>query len=171
MRPLSFLPALFVLATLLAPLSVQSVRAEVSPARGDSGQLGERARWLAGRLIAPCCWTQTLDVHDSELSTSLRVEIATRLSQGESGEAIEDDLAQRYGEKIRAVPAGADPRMDIVAGVGLLMLLSVGGLVLLGRRLVARSKLDQAAPTEAGPVLPRDAYDAELDAELLRLRT
>jgi cytochrome c-type biogenesis protein CcmH len=170
MRLFSSVPGIFVLATVLAPLSVQGVLAEASPVQGHSVQQGERARWLAGRLIAPCCWTQTLDIHDSELSTALRLEIATRLAQGESGEAIEGDFALRYGEKIRAVPAGADPRMEIVAGVGLLMLLSVGGLFLLGRRFVTRAKAERD-PAGAEPIVARDAYDADLDAELLRLRT
>jgi cytochrome c-type biogenesis protein CcmH len=27
------------------------------------------------RLLAPCCWVQTLDVHESELATALRSEM------------------------------------------------------------------------------------------------
>ena len=62
---------------------------------------------LEGKIIAPCCWTQTIDIHGSPLSTELRQEIRTRLTAGESAQAIEQSLVARYGPKILAVPAGS----------------------------------------------------------------
>lgn len=78
-------------------------------------------RVVEGRLRAPCCWTQTLDVHESELATSLRSEIRERLLRGELGSSIEDDLASRYGERIRAEPKGSVGRstMPYLLGLGM----------------------------------------------------
>src|ERR1051325_4864412 len=62
---------------------------------------------LEGRIIAPCCWTQTIDIHGSEVSNDLRREIRKRLKAGETSEAIEASLVQRYGPRILAVPPGS----------------------------------------------------------------
>lgn len=53
------------------------------------------ARAIQARLRAPCCWVQTLDVHESELATNLRAEIHARLQRGEKSRTIEDDLVAR----------------------------------------------------------------------------
>ena len=48
---------------------------------------GERA--LEGRLLAPCCYQGTLDVHESESAAALRMRIRGRLHAGETVEAVE----------------------------------------------------------------------------------
>ena len=127
------------------------------------------ARALEGRLLAPCCWIQTLDVHESELATSLRAEIAQRLGRGESGEAIEDDLAARYGERIRAVPRGRDPRSTVPLVVGAAMLLSLVGLVMLVRRWTKRAADPTAATDTAAPTGKHDEYDDRIEDERAQL--
>src|SRR5829696_1651838 len=62
------------------------------------------ANRLEGRIRAPCCWNQTLDIHGSEISNSLKREIRRRLRAGETPDAIEASIVQRYGEKVLAVP-------------------------------------------------------------------
>src|SRR5882724_2572150 len=102
---------------------------------------------LEGRLIAPCCWTQTLDIHESPLATELRAEIHERLGRGESDELIEGDLVARYGERIRAIPKGRDPRAVISMASAAAMLVSAIGLLWLVRRWTRRP----------GPRAPRKA--------------
>lgn len=116
------------------------------------------ARALEGRLIAPCCWTQTLDVHESEPASALRSEIAARLRQGQSSASIEADLAARYGARIHAVTPHADARPVIPAVTGAGMLASALALAAWGRR---RKALAIAPERPAA-----DDYDARLDAEL-----
>src|SRR5450432_1715942 len=58
---------------------------------------------IEGRLMAPCCWTQTIDIHDSEIALSMRHEIRRRLRNGESADAIQASFVERYGPKIMAV--------------------------------------------------------------------
>ncbi|WP_394839652.1 cytochrome c-type biogenesis protein CcmH [Pendulispora rubella] len=119
---------------------------------------------LEGRLLAPCCWTQTLDIHESPLATELRTEIHGRLDQGESVETIEEDLVARYGERIRAIPKGRDPRVAVTFASASVMLLSAIGLLWLWRRWT-RPRTAPAAPR----AVRHDEYDARLDDELREL--
>ena len=122
---------------------------------------GSRARALETRLLAPCCYTQTLDVHESELATELRHEIERRLAAGDDPQHVEDTLVQRYGERIRAVPRGEDPRGQIPSGVGAVMALALVGLVWLGLRWRRRS--------EPQVITRDDGYDEALERELSKL--
>jgi cytochrome c-type biogenesis protein CcmH len=132
----------------------------------SAGRRADRATQIEQRLIAPCCWTQTLDVHDSALSSALRVEIRDQLTAGVAAEAIEEQLVARFGERMRAVPRGGDPRIALPVAVGLAMVLSLFallGVVRRGRRraLAALAQLEARAESED------DAkYDRALDAAL-----
>jgi cytochrome c-type biogenesis protein CcmH/NrfF len=98
------------------------------------------------------------------MATELRLEVRTRLAAGESPEAVEDDFAARYGEQVRAVPRGRDPRGSMfLSATGVLVAAGIG-LGLLVRRW-RRTPLDapRAVPE------PRDAFDERIDAELREL--
>jgi cytochrome c-type biogenesis protein CcmH len=123
------------------------------------------AHELEGRLIAPCCWTQTLDIHDSPIADELRAEISKRLMAGEPSAKIEDDLASRYGEKIRAVPRGEDPRVALPMIVGGAMALALVWLAWIGVTWLRRSRnLSTAAPVSGQE--PHQQYDERLNDEL-----
>lgn len=131
---------------------------------------------LAGRLIAPCCWVQTLDIHESGLATTLRAEITMRLAEGETSQAIEDSLASRYGERIRAVPRGEDPRRIAPLLAGTLMATTLLGLFLLAPRWLRRNQT--AFPTAASQDATdgasndeNDVYEQRLDRELAKLES
>lgn len=130
----------------------------------------QHARAVEERLIAPCCWVQTLDVHESETATNLRTEIRQRLERGESGASIEDDLAARYGEKIRAVPKGKDPRRIIPFITAIATLSSLVGLGFVLRKWLRRGQTNLAQPALATgtTLVPVDDYETRLDDELAR---
>ncbi len=125
--------------------------------------MGERA--IESHLLAPCCWMQTLDMHESPLADSLRPEIRERLRRGEPSAAIEARLVARYGDRIRAGPENHDTRTSVVVGVGVAMLAAVLALAYAVRRWTrsSASTTQVAAPTSSGE---RDDYDARLDEEL-----
>lgn len=154
---------------LACSVAVGVARAEGQPSLDAVPAAGEIT--LERRLLAPCCWNQTLDQHESDLATSLRHEIRARLHAGEAQSAIEDDLAARYGERIRAVARGEDPggAMPFIVGFGALF---AGGSVIAllrrWRRASSRARPEGAAIT-ADATIPADAEDARLDEELRAL--
>lgn len=145
----------------VAVLAVGCVLAATALARADAAP-GEHE--LFGRLLAPCCWNQTLEVHDSEIARQLRAELRVRLMAGEAPQAIERDLVLRYGERILAVP-GRDSRQDIVWLVLVAMIAALLGLVAAGRRWRARSspERDELA---AQSIAADPRLDALIEAEL-----
>lgn len=163
---------MFVTAALVGTIAVSApaqTAAEHEPqANANFDKYVPGAAELEGRIIAPCCWTQTIDIHGSEISTELRQEIRQRLSAGESSEAIERSLVARYGPKILAVPPGSRlPSVGI--GLGLVVIgAGIGALSLL-KRWQRRSEPAALGPKDEAPS-PGDAeLDARLDAELSRL--
>lgn len=163
--PLALALALAAAPALAQPAEGTGGEADVVRSQPTAAELA-----LAGRLLAPCCWSQTLDVHNSEPALDLRREIRTRLGRGESAAAIEADIVDRYGERIRAVPE--DSPLGAVAA-GMLTLVGIAGIAVLflgllwRRRSAARrdgGQADAAAPEPRSP--ERDALDARLDAEL-----
>ena len=166
---------------LLCALALSIVAISIPAAAGpddDHGQavVGEDelgghvpgASVLEGRLLAPCCWNQTLDIHGSPSSNALRKEIRQRLKKGESVDAIEAAIVERYGEKIRAVPKGSP-----LQGFATVLALSfgvAGGLsvwMLLRWRRRRAIAVEQASKKK--PSTKRDRFDDALDAELEQL--
>jgi len=128
----------------------------------DRDQLASHQHELEQRLLAPCCWRQSLADHESPVATALRTEIRERLARRETPAAIEDDLVQRYGDKIRALPEGSDPRWivgTIASGAVLLALVGLGWFVR-RRRAPRRAPLTNEALFEG-------EYAERLDDELL----
>lgn len=130
----------------------------------DAQPRDDRARVVTSRLLAPCCYQQTLDVHESPLATELRAEIEGRLSAGQSPAQIEATLVARYGERVRAVPRDHDPRGYVLALVGAAMALAAALIVRATRRWSQSRTVAATSATEA-----RDALDERLDEELRAL--
>lgn len=138
--------------------------------KGDFSEAVEGASALEGRIRAPCCWNQTLDIHGSPVANELRREIRKRLKAGETQEAIQADIVRRYGEKVLAVPPG-NPLKD----VGVLLSLAfgaagiaAGAMLLRWRRRAQAERMAELDEDEKKPKKKRerDAYDEQIDAEL-----
>ena len=128
----------------------------------------DTAHQLGNRLLAPCCWREPLRDHPSDLADDLRAEIMSRLTAGEASSSIEADLVHRYGERIRALPAGSDPRWVVVA---LTALLAAAGLFALwqmarSRRWRARAAPPSADVAAAGKASLDETYQLRLEEEL-----
>ena len=160
------------LLVLACVLSAAPARGQASFEMDSTRAAGEVT--LEQRLLAPCCWNQTLDMHESDLASSLRREVRARLHAGELASTIEDDMIARYGERIRAVDKGHDPggAMPFVVGLGAL---SIGALLVVmlrrWRRSAAssRSRDDVRETGSKGVQPPDDPYEARLDDELRAL--
>ena len=140
----------------------------------DVGEKVPGAERLEGRLLAPCCWAQTLDIHGSEIANALRREIRTRLKMGESADSIEASLVARYGERIRAVPDRVP--LNEMGGLGWLGVAAAAafiGVVLWrwrqrGAAYAASSSGKGDSSTNSDTPSP-EASDERLDLELHRL--
>jgi cytochrome c-type biogenesis protein CcmH len=120
---------------------------------------------LEGRIMAPCCWTQTIDIHGSEIANDLRREIRKRLHAGESADAIQASLVDRYGERILAVPPGS-PLKSVATLLALAMVGAGAGSLVMLKRWRGRAVAPAGATVKKGS----DAQlDARLDAELRAL--
>ncbi len=129
---------------------------------------------LEGRLMAPCCNVQTLDVHASPLADELRAEIHRRLLAGDEPAAIEADLVARYGDTIRAAPKGRDSRTDFAVVLSAAAVGAAVAAVLYFRRRGASVPVrhdDAASQASLATLASRDGavdprWDARLDEEL-----
>lgn len=122
---------------------------------------------IEGRLMAPCCWTQTIDIHDSEIAMSMRHEIRRRLRNGESADVIQASFVDRYGPKIMAVQANSQLK-NVFIGLSIVMGgAGVGAAMMIGRW---RKQGGKRAPSPSETAdKPRDKWDEKLDAELAHL--
>jgi cytochrome c-type biogenesis protein CcmH len=119
---------------------------------------------IEGRLMAPCCWTQTIDIHDSPVSLSMRHEIRRRLRNGESAEVIQASFVERYGSKIMAVQEGSHLK-SVFIGLSVVM----GGAGVAAAMMIGRwrkQSTPKVGPKKDAPDAKRDEWDEKLDAEL-----
>jgi cytochrome c-type biogenesis protein CcmH len=166
MRPLFASLALAFVLAFAGAAEAHDGRAPAASAAAPASSAAPGEAIVEGRLLAPCCYMQTLDVHESPLATELRLEVRKRLAAGEAPAVIEDDFAERYGERVRAVPKGRDPRGNMFAlalGVLAATTLALGLLV----RRWRRAPDDAPGPTLAAASGGRDRFDDRVD-ELLR---
>jgi len=126
---------------------------------------------LEGRIMAPCCWNQTIDIHGSEAAYELRREIRKRLKAGESSDAIEASLVTRFGPKILAVPDSSP-----LGSLATLLSLAFGGAGVAGYFMLKRwsraGKSSDAKKSDknGAPSAKPDALDERLDRELSEIR-
>ncbi len=163
--------ALSVLLALPLVAAAPAVRADTHHEHAQEGISFDHvpgAAALEGKIIAPCCWNQTIDIHGSEISTQLRVEIRKRLTAGETPEAIEASLVQRYGQKVIAVPQGSR-----LGATGVLLAIAMGAAGVFAFSLLRRWR-DRVAPPPPKregeePASATPGLDSRLDAELAAL--
>jgi len=156
--------ASFVARAAIVLLGLLSACAPASPQERLQGEIIR----LEARLVAPCCWTQTLDNHESPVAHALREEIARRLGQGEAAAAIEADLVARYGPNIRATGDGVDlEAIPVVGAAAAALAILLAALVSV--RWVRRGRaIGMAAAVAPSPAIA-DPLDERLDEELDRL--
>jgi len=99
---------------------------------------------LEGRLMAPCCYTQTILDHDSQEAAEMREEVTAMVAAGKSEAEIVTYYRTKYGETILVVPDGVSGHL-LTFTPPLLFLAACGLLFLFVRRSV-RDRKFMAAP-------------------------
>ena len=83
---------------------------------------------VTSRVLAPCCWSQPVQIHQSEAAEKVRAEVIAYISQGDGEEEIFSRLAAEYGERILGEPRGVlgtiafvTPFVMLLAGLSLVI--------------------------------------------------
>ncbi len=88
----------------------------------------QKAQTIDKKLIAPCCWTATLDQHFSEVSEEMKGEIRDRLVKGESEEQILKHFEDKYGERVLSEPKASG--FNLTVWIFPILALGFGGFLL-----------------------------------------
>lgn len=65
-----------------------------------------RIETLENKLLAPCCWAETIAGHRSEVALQMKADIARFVAEGQSDRQILDYYKRQYGERILVEPEG-----------------------------------------------------------------
>jgi cytochrome c-type biogenesis protein CcmH/NrfF len=116
-----------------------------------------RIQRLEKAVLAPCCYTETVGRHQSEIAVQMRVEIAKWVEQGRTDDEILDTYAKRYGAKVLV-----DPN-TIPKGWTLVVPWAVGGLGAFGAAWMLWrwrvTRFSTVAPPDAGGGILPDIPD------------
>ena len=123
---------------------------------------------LEDRLMAPCCYSQTIRVHMSAEAEQMREEVTGMVLAGKSEQDIIKYYKAKYGETILVVPDGKTGQ--IAYGVPIIVALSAFGLLTFGidqtlRKRTAKVRATQiidSSPISTG-VLERIRLDVRED--------
>jgi cytochrome c-type biogenesis protein CcmH/NrfF len=67
----------------------------------------ERITRLENALLAPCCYSEPVARHNSDVAVRMRAEITTWVSEGKSDREILDNYKKLYGLRVLGEPEGA----------------------------------------------------------------
>ena len=154
-------------ASFLIPLALALVVAGPRPAAAGPQaavpNVETEARAIDAMLIAPCCFSQQVSVHDSPAADEVRRDVRTRLAAGETRKQIVDAYVAQYGKRILAVPppAGFDVTL-YVTPVAVFLATAVAGVLAI-RRFTRRASND---PAQSGPPAGVAGASAEDEARL-----
>src|SRR5664279_269275 len=118
-----------------------------------------RVQRLEKAVLAPCCYTENVGQHQSEIAVQMRVQIAKWVEQGRTDEEILNTYAERYGDKVLVDPNTIPKGWTLVVPWAVAALGTFGAAWMLWRWRAAR--LAKAAPPDAGGAVLPDFPDPE----------
>jgi len=137
--------ATFLMAGVLAPTPEQA----------------ETIATLEDRLMAPCCYSQTIRVHMSTEAAQMRDEVTNMVLAGKSEKEIVNYYRAKYGETILVVPDGMAGRF--VYGIPICAFLLASGLLVVG---IVRTTRSCSFPHLERSATAANAIDANLIARI-----
>ena len=126
----------------------------------EDKQAAEKVREIEDNLIAPCCWSQPVSQHYSEIAEQIRKEVRAMVAAGKSRDEIYEYYVSQYGERILAAPR---PK-----GFNVLAYILPWAALILGAWLLAvlLKKLRSPAPSPGPPSLPDARYASIVEKEI-----
>ena len=150
-------------------LSLQTVAPMPAPAPALSAELEREAREIEALVIAPCCFSQQVSVHNSPAATEMRRDIRVRLAAGQDRPRILAAYTAEYGDRILAEPPARGFNRVLYLLPPILGLAGIGLLVVVVRNFTRRGRVAPAAATPNDATPARREMDDRLDEELRNL--
>jgi cytochrome c-type biogenesis protein CcmH len=150
---------------ILAGVATGIILLAVLSPGAETGKPADKAREIEDQLIAPCCWSQPVSQHDSEVSQQIRDEVSKMLAAGKSRDEILDFFIARYGERILVTPRAKGFNTLVYILPWAALPLGAWVLVLLIRKL--RSPVP--SPSPAPSPLPDSRYASVIEKEMREL--
>jgi cytochrome c-type biogenesis protein CcmH len=131
----------------------------------ETGKPADKAREIEDQLIAPCCWSQPVSQHDSEVSQQIRDEVSKMLAAGKSRDEILDFFIARYGERILVTPRakGFNTLVYILPWAAL----PIGAWILV--LLIRKLRSSAPSPAPAPSPVPDSRYASVIEKEMREL--
>ena len=126
----------------------------------------QEAKQIEAMLIAPCCWSQQVSVHQSPASDEIKTNIRRLLGEGKTRQQILDSYVAEYGDRILAEPPARGFSAALYVAPWIFLAGSVGLVVFVIRRLRAPA-VEPAAAHSPAPV--SDAEAERIDEDLRNL--
>jgi len=126
----------------------------------------KKAREIEATLIAPCCWRQPLNAHESPEANSMKREIRRLLADGKTEKQIQDRYVAIYGERILTAPRASGFNLMAYLGPALALLFGAGVVGMVVRRW--KNRRPEGASETAGPSGQADPPADTVSPELLR---
>ena len=127
-------------------------------------QASVKVRAIEDSLIAPCCWSQPVSQHDSEIAQKIRNEVSAMVADGKSRDEILDFFVARYGERILVTPRATGFNTLVYILPWAALPLGAWVLILLLKKL--RSPAPAPAPAPRASSLPDSRYASVIEKEM-----
>jgi cytochrome c-type biogenesis protein CcmH len=152
--------------TMMTAVVVLLAAGHASGQAPAGAELEREARAIEAMLIAPCCFSQQVSVHQSPAAEELRQDIRRRLAAGETRQQILDAYEKRYGTRVLAEPPARGFSVALYVIPPLLFLASIGLVVMLVRRFTSPGEVASGAAGESRALGTATRYEPRLDEEL-----
>ena len=154
------------LRMLIAALAAALLSAPAALAQPAADPAQEKeAKQIEAMVIAPCCWSQQVSVHQSPAADEVRKDIRKQIAEGKTRQQILDAYLAQYGERILAEPPARGFTRTLYVLPVLLLVLSGVVLSFVVTRM-ARQPALAGGSAEPPAAESRDAYGEKLNEEL-----
>jgi len=134
----------------------------------DPQALEQEAKQIETMLIAPCCWSQQVSLHQSPAADEIKANIRRLLAQNKTRQQILDAYVSEYGDRILAEPPARGFSAALYVLPWVFLAGSVGLVVTVVRRLRAHAPRAPSA-AQRTPSAESEAEADRLDEELRNL--
>jgi cytochrome c-type biogenesis protein CcmH len=156
------------LASFISLMIALSLALAVAPALGDAPAsdpqaLEREAKQIEAMLIAPCCWTQQVSLHQSPEAKEIKANIRRMLAAGKTRQQILDAYVAKYGLRILVEPPAHGFNVALYVAPWLFLACGVGFVVFVIKRL--RSPGAATLPSERAGAPEDETLSKRIDEE------